>query len=138
MKQNDTIIRKMMQFIPMDTFKTLLIECFRGIFPINKFFPIGHLFLYGPNEYNEECFGHSEDRPGLTDFELGRDSVWYETIIETGFLCYFILCEYLEIEGFEPIHMQLIDDANMKRAAMAKKHGFFGKLRALIWLLLKG
>ena len=93
--------------------------------------------MYGPYEYSEECFGHSEGRPGITDFELGRDSVWYETIIETGFMCYFILYEYLEIEGFEPIHMELIDAANMKRAAMAKKLGFLGKLRALVWLIMK-
>ena len=52
-------------------------------------------------------------------------------------MCYFILYEYLEIEGFEPIHMELIDAANMKRAAMAKKLGFLGKLRALVWLIMK-
>ena len=89
-----------MQFIPKETLNNLLVECFRG-----------HLMMYDYT-YTEGAFKHADKRPDREEFDRDKKGdLWYETIIETGFMTYFMLLEYLEIEGLTAVQSRWMDEA---------------------------
>jgi hypothetical protein len=127
MKQSDAIVRKIMQFIPRETLNNLLIECFRG-----------HLMLYD-YRYSTEAFKHGEVRPDKHEFDGDREAdLWYETIIETGFMCYFMLWEYLEVEGFTDQQHRWYDEAiQLRMSTLYKTDGFFPRFIGFMGLVCR-
>jgi hypothetical protein len=127
MKTSDAIVRKIMQFIPKETLINLLIECFRG-----------HLMLYD-YRYSTEAFKHGDVRPDNLEFDGDREAdLWYETIIETGFMCYFMLWEYLEVEGFTDQQNRWYDEAiQLRMSTLYKTDGFLARFIAFMGLVCR-
>ena len=62
---------------------------------------VGLIRKHGKDYYTTRCLNHGEKDPREDDEDDKEDELYYETIIETGFFCYFLIRHYLELDLFD-------------------------------------
>lgn len=96
---NGINVSKIMQYIPAENLANNLVNIF-----------INYVTLYG-TEYLDDAFGHVEERPDeVEEGDEKKSLLYYETIIESGFLAYFLLISYNDVMKNEEISIDWSDD----------------------------